>query len=843
MNNQKLYYKLNIIFILLLLFPCVGFIYFGYKYNTLRDTSIKLIAAVGLVYIFVGFTLLRRLFDSIIAISRTIATKVNQEIAVGTVDDEQGEIQQITASFAAIEQRFQHITNQLSKKSNEVSILKELSDLCYVTMDPLEILQVTLERALIMTGADVGSVMILDKKAKEFVVKASIGLGDFVKFNDRIDFDTSIGKYAVINKNPLIVADIEKEHRFGRTNRLHYGTKSFVIMPIKTIKEVIGILTISRRDESTPFQQAEVEALTPLLSNAAFTYENIRLSSELEMEEEHLTAVRKIFKSLNSSLKHSELLRTILKEIQEIIPFEIALVLVRDDKREDQLQVIDLVANHPVDIAIGARFGCRGNIIDKVMQQESIRVVDDLSTLHQEVGEMLLPGASHKACLLAPLVMQGKVNGVVVLYAKECRIFHEIQPITDCIANIVSFAIEESRLTAAVAKRNQELEAIKQIGSVLASSTFDIHQVLNYTMDMIRSLMNVEAGSLSLVKGDELEFAVSFEIDVAALQQFRLKLGQGISGAVAARGEAIVDNEIGKSRHFYGKIDEVTGFQTRSVLCVPMISQGRVIGVIEVLNRRLGDFSDKDKDLLQSIATSVSIALENARLYKETVAMADNERGIRNMFQKFVPKEIVNKIIGGAGSEQILVEEFKTITLLNLDIRGFTGLTRKIGPHKSVAMLNHFFSVMGGIVFMNNGIVDKYLGDGFLALFGAPVSTARDADNAVTAALAMQKAIGVLNEEYFRELLGADIAIGVSIFTGDVVLGNIGFEMKMDYTVIGDPVNKVFELQEYTRPVPNSIIIDETTTRTTMSQLKLRDLKSKLGESRIFELMGRKATE
>ncbi|NTV12670.1 MAG: GAF domain-containing protein [Desulfobulbaceae bacterium] len=844
MNNQKLYYKLHIIFILLLLFPCVGFIYFGYKYNSLRDVSIKLIAVVGLVYILVGFTLLRRLFDHIITISQTIANKVNKEIAAGAVDGNQGEIQQIIAAFDAVERRLQQSSEQLAKKSSEVSILKELSDLCYVTIDPWEILQVTLERALTITGADVGSVLILDKKDRAFVVKASIGLGDYVKINDRIDFDTSIGKYAVINKNPLIVADIEKEHRFGRTNRLHYGTKSFVIMPIKTIKDVIGVVTISRRDDSTAFSLEEVEALAPLLSNAAFTYENIRLSSELEMEEEHLTAVRKIFKSLNSSLKHSELLRTILKDIQEIIPFEIALVLVCDEKKPEQLQVIDLVANEAVDIAIGARFDCQDNIIAKVMQQESIRVVDDLSTLHQEVGELLLPSANHKACLLAPLVMQGKVNGVVVLYAKECRIFHEIQPITDCIANIVSFAIEESRLTAAVAKRNQELEAIKQIGSVLASSTFDIHQVLNYTMDMIRSLMNVEAGSLSLVKGDELEFAVSFEIDVAALQQFRLKLGQGISGAVAARGEAIVDNEIANSRHFYGKIDEATGFKTRSVLCVPMISQGRVIGVIEVMNRRQGDFSDKDKDLLQSIATSVSIALENARLYKETVAMADNERGIRNMFQKFVPKEIVNKIIGGgAGAEQALVEEFKTITLLNLDIRGFSDLTRKIGPHKSVAMLNHFFSVMGGIVFMNNGIVDKYLGDGFLALFGAPVSSARDADNAVTAALAMQKAIGVLNEEYFRELLGADIAIGVSIFTGDVVLGNIGFEMKMDYTVIGDPVNKVFELQEYTRNVPNSIIIDETTTRTTMSQLQLRDLKKMLGESQIYELMGRKTTE
>jgi len=270
---------------------------------------------------------------------------------------------------------------------------------------------------------------------------------------------------------------------------------------------------------------------------------------------------------------------------------------------------------------------------------------------------------------------------------------------------------------------------------------------------------------------------------------------------------------------------------------VPMISQGRVIGVIEVLNRKEGEFSNQDKDLLQSIATSVSIALENARLYKETVAMADNERGIRNMFQKFVPKEIVNKITG-AGAEHSIVEEFKTITLLNLDIRGFSEMTKKIGPHKSVALLNHFFSVMGGLVFMHHGIVDKYLGDGFLALFGAPVSTARDAENAVTAALAMQKAISALNDEYFQEVLDSEVKIGVSIYTGDVVLGNIGFEMKMDYTVIGDPVNKVFELQEYTRAVPNSIIIADSTCRATMSNLKLRELDSSLEEMKIYELMG-----
>ena len=184
----------------------------------------------------------------------------------------------------------------------------------------------------------------------------------------------------------------------------------------------------------------------------------------------------------------------------------------------------------------------------------------------------------------------------------------------------------------------------------------------------------------------------------------------------------------------------MTGFETRSVLCVPLISQGKVRGVIEVQNKRQGEFTQNDLQLLQSIATSVSIAMENARLYGETLTIAEKERGIRSMFQKFVPKEVIDKITLGK-EERPLIDEFKIITLLNIDIRGYSTLSHKVGPQKTVAILNHFFAVMGEIVFKHHGIVDKYLGDGFLALFGAPVSSPLDADNAVTAAMEMQKAM------------------------------------------------------------------------------------------------------
>jgi class 3 adenylate cyclase len=259
--------------------------------------------------------------------------------------------------------------------------------------------------------------------------------------------------------------------------------------------------------------------------------------------------------------------------------------------------------------------------------------------------------------------------------------------------------------------------------------------------------------------------------------------------------------------------------------------------VIEVLNKINGDFTPNDEDLLQSIAASVSIAIENARLYKETVAMAEHERGVRRMFQKFVPKEVLDNIIQGERAGRTAVDEIKTVTLLNIDIRGFTELAMEMGPQKTVSLLNNFFSVMGDIVFKHNGIVDKYLGDGFLALFGAPVSSLRDADNAASAALEMQNAIAAINQTIEKEM-GVSVNIGISVHTGDVVVGNIGFEKKMDYTVIGDAVNTVFRLQELTKSYPNGIIIGENTVRAAQSGLRVRDIHNALGELKLYELIG-----
>ncbi len=853
LKNSSLYYKLNIIFGLFFLFPVFGFIYFGYKYNMLTDKLVPIFFMGVLVFSFIGFVILKSLFDKI----KNISEKMSANSLAGVTGDQlqsgADELQNIIQSFTAIQNQFSSTFKQLEKKASEISILKELSELCYVTFDPGEILYVTLERSLMLTNSDLGSVLTLEKgDKKEFVVKASVGLGEYVKLGDKIEFETSIAKYAVINKSPLVVKDVEKDWRFGRTNLPHYGTKSFVCMPIKTSKEIIGVLTLSRKDNAKEYTQEDVEALAPLLSNAAFTYENIRLLKENQQSSVYAKSIERIFKIINSSFRDRELLQAVLNEIHSVVSFDIAVVMTRDENRPGCLKIYDILTKGPSNISKGYNYSYKGTVFEKVMKQEATVIfddtgplvanleVDDTGLLANEFEKEFFASHDHKSCLLTPLKIDGIVKGILALSAITPRLFNDVQSLIEWTANGLSIAIERSRLSAAVLKRNQELDTIKQIGSALASSTFDISKVLKYTMDMIRVVMNVEAGSLFFFENDELELAVAFNVNVSILKKFRLKIGQGIAGHVAARGKSITVNDTRKSPHFFPGIDKLTGFETRSVLCVPMISQGKVLGVIEVLNKKEGEFSLSDEDLLQSIATSVSIAIENAHLYKETVSMAEHERSVRRMFQKFVPKEVLDTIIKSEETGKAFIEECKNLTLLNLDIRGFTELAAEMGPQKTVSLLNRFFSVMGGIVFKHNGIVDKYLGDGFLAIFGAPVSSIVDADNAVRAALEMKDSIDEVNKKFVEEL-GASVNIGISVHTGEVVVGNIGFEKKMDYTVIGDAVNMVFRMQEFTKSYPNGIIIGENTRRATRCRLEVGETNKALGELKLYELIDIKA--
>jgi adenylate cyclase len=199
--------------------------------------------------------------------------------------------------------------------------------------------------------------------------------------------------------------------------------------------------------------------------------------------------------------------------------------------------------------------------------------------------------------------------------------------------------------------------------------------------------------------------------------------------------------------------------------------------------------------------------------------LADRER-VRGVLDKVVSPEVADQLLRG---HLVLGGEQREVTVLFSDIRGFSPLAEQLPPQALVALLNRYLTVMTERIHANGGIVDKFIGDGIMAMFGAPVQAPDDSQRAVRAACEMVRALERFNAE--QEATGAPpLRMGVGISTGLVVAGNVGSPGRLNYTVLGDTVNVAARLEGLTKDHGKPIIIGESTARQVAAHFVLRAL-------------------
>lgn len=205
------------------------------------------------------------------------------------------------------------------------------------------------------------------------------------------------------------------------------------------------------------------------------------------------------------------------------------------------------------------------------------------------------------------------------------------------------------------------------------------------------------------------------------------------------------------------------------------------------------------------------IPLTYAAIFVYRYMVEDKEkRKIKKVFKHYVSEEVVDEMLKYPDKIPLGGKRVQA-TVLFSDIRGFTSLSENYDPQRIVSVLNTYFSVMVDIIFKNKGTLDKYLGDGILAFFGAPIVRSEHADLAVTTAIEMVSKMDELNREL---ALQNPLRIGIGIHSGEAIVGNIGSHRKMEYTIIGDTVNTASRIEGLTKELKTDILItDETLSR------------------------------
>jgi class 3 adenylate cyclase/ActR/RegA family two-component response regulator len=231
-----------------------------------------------------------------------------------------------------------------------------------------------------------------------------------------------------------------------------------------------------------------------------------------------------------------------------------------------------------------------------------------------------------------------------------------------------------------------------------------------------------------------------------------------------------------------------------------------VIGGADALGPKDTDFASRDGDWMPVRRTIRPVEMRGGR--RGALLLLDDiteKRRMQSLLDKTMPSGIAGTMI--AAPARALGGELREVTILFADIRGFTPLAEALGARAIVDLLNQYFSYMADVIGAEGGVIDKFVGDGLMALFGVPASHGDDADRAVAAARNMQRALRLLNERCTTPAL----RIGIGLGTGPVVAGQIGSPDRMNYTVIGDAANLAARIEGMTKTYGSDILICEET--------------------------------
>lgn len=334
-------------------------------------------------------------------------------------------------------------------------------------------------------------------------------------------------------------------------------------------------------------------------------------------------------------------------------------------------------------------------------------------------------------------------------------------------------------------RSNKVLFVLYEISRQL-NSIQDFNELLKKIMDLIFMVIDADYGFLILTgdeSADELVPVVVKSNDDQIAKKGQLKASRTIINKVIHDGVALLtSNAMTDSRLGHGKSLFIQ--QIRSAMCVPLWKKDKIIGVIQLDSIRLDNqFTKDDLELLKAIGSQMAMIIEEASLNEQ---IREEER-MRSRLERFHSPQIIEMILKGSqeSKDNIIEPKDLTATILFTDIIGFTRLSEQMPPREINIFLNQCFTRMSDIIFKYDGTLDKYIGDGLMAVFGAPMEKEDDPERAIRAAQEMRQE---LTEMMYKTGEDRQFNVRIGINTGRVVAGNIGSPKRMDYTVIGDPV-------------------------------------------------------
>lgn len=501
-------------------------------------------------------------------------------------------------------------------------------------------------------------------------------------------------------------------------------------------------------------------------------------------------------------------------------------VLVVDDGKENREFVVEYVLQPNGFKYLTARDGQEG--LEIALEHRPDLILLDLQMPRLDgIGVLKKLDAHHLDIPVILMTFHGSEEIAVEVYRLGVRDYVKKPYTPDEMLDAIERSLSEIRLrkekealtervihaNRELQRRLQELNILYNVGKSVTATT-DLNILLPRIVDAAVQISNSQEGYIYLLGEKQLVCRAQKRREFTSAESTNYELNDPIAMHVLKKANPIA---LGPDQlQSAGNNDE----NPRSVAYAPLIHERRPVGVIGVANFTADTriFANDDSNLLSALGDYAAISIVNSQNMQ---ALHDSREQVQDTFERFVPPSIVQRAIdrpdnvtlGGSRQE---------ISVLFADIRGYTAWSEDAEPEHVIEVLNHYLSLAAGVILGWEGTLDKFMGDGLMALFNAPDKQHDHVHRAADAAIALMKAAREVNEIYGHRLT---YSIGVNV--GEAVVGYIGTERALNYTAIGDTVNLAKRLQESS--APGQIIVEEAVIKRLGNQVKARPL----GELRV----------
>ncbi|HSC06517.1 MAG TPA: GAF domain-containing protein [Steroidobacteraceae bacterium] len=438
----------------------------------------------------------------------------------------------------------------------------------------------------------------------------------------------------------------------------------------------------------------------------------------------------------------------------------------------------------------------RGSVTGRAfLEGRLVQVADVLADPEYQLQDLQRQGG-YRTVLAVPLLREGGPLGVLTILRNRVAPFsdHEIRLVA-LFADQAAIAIHAAALMTETREALETESAVSQVLQSISHSVFQLDQVLQTVIENAVKLSHADYGNILRLdeSGGCYRVVAHYGPVTPAFRElvkntpYTPDRGSLVGRTLLERRPVHIVDVLADPEYRFWEAQRAGGYRT--LLGIPMLRDGFVIGVVSLHRTEVRAFSDREISLLITFANQATLAIANVRLY-ETVERQRTE------LARFAPQ--VASLLTSEEGAQLLAGHRREITALFADLRGFTAFAETAEPEEVLGVLRQYHAAVGDITVTAGGTIEHFAGDGLMVFFNDPALLEDHQLAAVRTALAMRERFAVLELEWRKR--GYELGLGIGLGVGYATLGRIGFEGRYDYGAIGNVVILASRLSDAAQP-------------------------------------------